>query len=221
MPKEIRASAQPLQSENGGKTVAGYAAVFNSPTSICDMWSEVIEPGAFTDTLRSNQDVLALYSHELERLLGRESAGTLRLKEDETGLAVEIDLPDTSDGRDVGVLISRGDLKGMSFGFCVTKQEWDETVTPPKRTIMAWICTRSRSPLIRPIRTRRSAWPSWRKRAAVVRSATRKPLRCGSRPAGQSPNRNSAASAADTSRAGSASPSKRRLGNAISTRMDK
>lgn len=137
MPKEIRASAQPLQSENGGKTVAGYAAVFNSPTNICDMWIEVIEPGAFTDTLRSNQDVLALYSHELERLLGRESAGTLRLKEDEKGLAVEIDLPDTTDGRDVGTLIQRGDLKGMSFGFCVTKQEWDETVDPPKRTIMA------------------------------------------------------------------------------------
>jgi HK97 family phage prohead protease len=73
----------------------------------------------------------------LERLLGRESAGTLRLKQDDKGLAVEIDLPDTSDGRDVGVLIQRGDLKGMSFGFSVTKQEWDETVTPPKRTIMA------------------------------------------------------------------------------------
>jgi HK97 family phage prohead protease len=137
MPKEIRASAQPLQSENGGKTVAGYAAVFNSPTDIGGMWTEVVQPGAFTDTLANDQDVLALYSHELERLLGRESAGTLRLKQDDKGLAVEIDLPDTSDGRDVGVLIQRGDLKGMSFGFSVTKQEWDETVTPPKRTIMA------------------------------------------------------------------------------------
>lgn len=139
MPKEIRASAQPVAVEGeGSKTIVGYAAVFNSPTDICGIWTEVIEPGAFTDTLRSNsRDVLALYSHELERLLGRQSAGTLRLKEDDKGLAVEIDLPDTSDGRDVAVLVERGDLKGMSFGFCVTKQEWDETVTPAKRTIMA------------------------------------------------------------------------------------
>jgi phage head maturation protease len=35
------------------------------------MWTEVVEPGAFTETLRSGRDVLALYSHELERLLGR------------------------------------------------------------------------------------------------------------------------------------------------------
>jgi HK97 family phage prohead protease len=138
MPREIRASAQPLAVKgDGAKTIAGYAAVFNSPTSICDMWTEVVVPGAFTEALRSDRDVLALYSHELERLLGRQSAGTLRLTEDDRGLAVEIDLPDTSDGRDVGVLVERGDLKGMSFGFCVTKQEWDETVTPPKRTIMA------------------------------------------------------------------------------------
>lgn len=135
MQREIRASAQPLNVS--GKTIGGYAAVFNSPTDIGGEWQEVIAPGAFTETLRSGQDVLALYSHELERLLGRRSAGTLRLSEDDKGLAVEIDLPDTTDGRDVGVLIERGDLKGMSFGFMVTKQEWDETVSPPRRTIFA------------------------------------------------------------------------------------
>jgi len=135
MQREIRATTAPLNVN--GKTIGGYAAVFNSPTDIGGEWQEVIAPGAFTETLRSGQDVLALYSHELERLLGRRSAGTLRLTEDDKGLAVEIDLPDTSDGRDVGVLIERGDLKGMSFGFMVTKQEWDETITPPRRTIFA------------------------------------------------------------------------------------
>lgn len=133
---EKRAAAQPVAVE--GMTVAGYAAVFNSPADIGDMWQEVIAPGAFAETLRdANNDVLALYSHEIERLLGRRSSGTLRLNEDTKGLAIEIDLPDTSDGRDVATLIKRGDLKGMSFGFCVTHDEWDETVTPPKRTIHA------------------------------------------------------------------------------------
>lgn len=132
---EKRAASQPVAVE--GMTVAGYAAVFNSPADIGDMWQEVVAPGAFAETLRSDSDVLALYSHEIERLLGRQSSGTLRLSEDERGLSVEIDLPDTSDGRDVATLIKRGDLKGMSFGFCVTHDEWDETTTPPKRTIHA------------------------------------------------------------------------------------
>ena len=136
MPKhEIRSNAAPLVAD--GQTVAGYAAVFDSPTDVAGIWTEIVKPGAFRDALASGQDILALYSHELERLLGRRSSGTLRLAEDDKGLKVEIDLPDTTDGRDVGALMQRGDLKGMSFGFCVTKQEWDETTTPPTRTIMA------------------------------------------------------------------------------------
>lgn len=132
MKREIRSSGDVTVA---GSTVAGYAAVFNSPTDICGCWIETIKPGAFRDSLAAGQDVLALYSHELERLLGRRSAGTLRLTEDDKGLRVEIDLPDTTDGRDVQALITRGDLKGMSFGFCVTKQTWDETTEPTTRTI--------------------------------------------------------------------------------------
>jgi uncharacterized protein len=135
MPREIRANSQPVAAKGDGKTVGGYAALFGTPAEIGGCWIEMIERGAFTETLKSNRDVLALYSHRLERLLGRRSAGTLRVVEDDKGLGIEIDLPDTSDGRDVGVLVERGDLKGMSIGFVVTKQEWDETVTPPKRTI--------------------------------------------------------------------------------------
>lgn len=138
MTRERRSNADALAvaPETEGRTVKGYAVIFDSPADICGMWVEQIRPGAFTQTLRSNRDVLALYSHRLERLLGRRSSGTLRLAEDARGLAVEIDLPDTADGRDVGVLVERGDLKGMSFGFMVTKQEWDETVSPPTRTII-------------------------------------------------------------------------------------
>lgn len=139
MDRETRTLSRPLEVRAAGtvKTIVGYAAVFNSPTNIGDSWVETIQPGAFSETLASGQDVLALYSHEIERLLGRRSNGTLRLVEDARGLAVEIDLPDTTDGRDVAVLVERGDLKGMSFGFCVTKQTWDETTAPPTRTIAA------------------------------------------------------------------------------------
>ena len=118
-----------------GRTIAGYAAVFGSTADIGDSFREIIAPGAFSGTL--GNDVMALIGHDRNRVLGRTTAGTLRLSEDETGLAVEIDLPDTTDGRDLAVLIERGDVSGMSFGFVVTKQSWDETGPVPTRTIEA------------------------------------------------------------------------------------
>jgi len=121
--------------EDGAKvTVAGYAAVFGTVADIGGAFREVIERGAFTETLKT-ADVRAYFGHDRTRLLGRSSSGTLRLKEDAKGLAVEIDLPDTSSGRDVRELIARGDLTGMSFGFMVTRQEWDETGDVSTRTI--------------------------------------------------------------------------------------
>lgn len=125
---EVRATEQ-------GRTIGGYAAVFNSEADIGGYFREVIAPGAFADAL--SQDVRALVDHDSGRVIGRTKAGTLRLKQDDTGLAVEIDLPDTTDGRDLGTLIERGDVSGMSFGFVVTKQSWDETQDPPLRTIEA------------------------------------------------------------------------------------
>lgn len=128
---ELRAVSS---ASNGPGTVAGYAAVFNSEADIGGYWREVIAPGAFTATLQ-NDDILAYSAHDSARILGRTSSGTLRLREDSQGLSVEIDLPDTTDGRDVAELVRRGDLKGMSFGFVVTKEQWDETLDPPVRTI--------------------------------------------------------------------------------------
>ena len=128
--------APELRADETRRTIAGYAAVFGGEADIGGYFREVIAPGAFTKTLQS-ADVRAYFDHDRGRVLGRSSSGTLRLREDETGLAVEIDLPDTSDGRDVETLIARGDIDGMSFGFMVTHDEWNETVDPPVRTIHA------------------------------------------------------------------------------------
>ncbi len=128
-PLDVRAAG------DSGKKVGGYAAVFNSEADIGGYFREVIAPGAFKEAIK--QDVRALIDHDSGRVIGRTSAGTLRLSEDAIGLAIEIDLPDTSDGRDLAISIERGDISGMSFGFVVTKQSWDETVDPPTRTIEA------------------------------------------------------------------------------------
>lgn len=117
MTLEIRA-ATGLQQPSPGK-LAGYAAVFDSPADL-GQFVEVIRPGAFASSLRSNPGgICALYDHERRSILGRVSAGTLRLHEDAHGLAFELDLPDTTVGRDLAVLVQRGDVAGCSFGFVV------------------------------------------------------------------------------------------------------
>jgi len=118
---------------DGKRTLKGYAAVFNSEAVIGGYMREVIAPGAFKAALKG--DVRALVDHDSGRIIGRTKSGTLRLSEDAKGLAVEIDVPDTRDGNDLWTLVERGDLDAMSFGFAVTKQEWDETGDMPLRTI--------------------------------------------------------------------------------------
>ena len=66
--------------------------------------------------------MLALFNHSNDHVLGRSTIGTLRLSSDDQGLAVEIDPPDTQPGRDLSVLVSRGDITGMSFAFTVEPQ---------------------------------------------------------------------------------------------------
>jgi len=79
----------------------------------------VIRAGAFRDTLDTGRDVVALVDHDPKAVLGRTRTRTLRLAEDTRGLAFELDLPDTTTGRDVLTLAERGDIGGMSFGFNV------------------------------------------------------------------------------------------------------
>jgi HK97 family phage prohead protease len=115
MELEIRTAAG-ISSPSPGK-LAGYAATFDSPADLGE-FVETVRPGAFTRALAERKDgILGLYDHERRSVLGRTGAGTLRLREDARGLAFELDLPDTGLGRDVAVLVGRGDVSGCSFAF--------------------------------------------------------------------------------------------------------
>ncbi len=107
-----------------GRRLVGYAAVFNTPTNIAD-FVETIAPRAFAASLADGHDVLGLVDHDSGRLLGRTRTRTLRLSEDGKGLTFEIDVPDTTLGRDVLALAERGDLGGASFAFSVQREKWD------------------------------------------------------------------------------------------------
>jgi HK97 family phage prohead protease len=115
---EQRIAVQDLEirAEGNGMTLRGYAAVFNSPSQPLP-FIETIERGAFADSLKSRNDVKLLWNHDTGIVLGSTRAGTLRLTEDERGLLVEADLPDTQAGRDASVSIQRGDVTAFSFGF--------------------------------------------------------------------------------------------------------
>lgn len=121
---ELRASAE------SPNTLVGHAAVFNTPVDIGGMFgtfTERIAPGAFAKTIKDKADVRALFNHEPDNILARTTSGTLKLSEDATGLAVEIDMPDTTLGRDLMTSIKREDISQMSFAFQVVKEEWDDT----------------------------------------------------------------------------------------------
>jgi hypothetical protein len=117
---EVRAT------EGKAATILGHAALFNSKSVYMMGFRETIEPGAFKDSLTG--DIRALWQHDTARVLGRTKSGTLRLWEDDQGLAFELNPPDTQDGRDAVTLIERGDVDQMSFGFNVPPggDSWSE-----------------------------------------------------------------------------------------------
>lgn len=107
-------------------TIVGYAAVYEAETVIFNMFREKLRRGAFRRAVEARQDVRALFNHNPDFLLGRVGAGTLRLHDDDHGLRVEIDPPNTPTGREVVELIRRGDIYGMSFGFIPTRVSWEQ-----------------------------------------------------------------------------------------------
>jgi HK97 family phage prohead protease len=108
------------------RKIVGYAAVFDKPSE--DMgFIEYVRKGAFKKAI-GKSDARALFNHDTDTLpLGRQSAGTLILREDETGLYYEIIPPDTQSARDLMTSIDRGDVRESSYGFTVAVDEWDFT----------------------------------------------------------------------------------------------
>lgn len=115
------------RAEIDGNKLGGYASVFDQTTDLGWMGHERIARDAFDAVLADpSTDVRALWNHDPMFLLGRQSAGTLRVSADSSGLAYEVDLPDTSYARDLRQLVERGDLTGASFGFIPGEWAWDE-----------------------------------------------------------------------------------------------
>src|ERR1041384_2885453 len=119
-------TATELRAKSGNTPrIVGHAAVFNQLSEDLGGFREKIAPGAFAETIK-NADIRALWNHDPNFPLARTKSGTLKLSEDNTGLAIDAELPETTFARDLLKSIERGDVDQMSFGFSVLLdgQKW-------------------------------------------------------------------------------------------------
>lgn len=111
--RELRAEGDGAETK-----IRGYAALYNVLSDDLGGFREQIATGAFTRAAKED-DVRALVNHDPSLIIGRTKAGTLTLRDDDTGLWFELTPPDTQVGRDIVTSIRRGDIDQMSFGFRV------------------------------------------------------------------------------------------------------
>jgi HK97 family phage prohead protease len=142
--------------EDGGLHFEGYAAVFNSRSEDLGGFTEIVAPGAFKRSLQSRNDVKLLFDHNPANVLASTRAGTMTLSEDARGLKVVASLAPTTLGRDISVLIKRGDIDSMSFGFSVIRDSWDENGT--ERTLNS----------VRIMEASIVSWPAYKGTAGTV-----------------------------------------------------
>ena len=120
-----------------GRTLSGLAVPYGKwSREISDglgrSFTERIQAGAFRDSL--SEDIKLFFNHDMRMPLARTRSGSLTIEERSTGIHFSAELPDTTLGNDVRVLMQRGDLSGeMSFGFYVDAEEWNAKRT--QRTV--------------------------------------------------------------------------------------
>lgn len=113
-----------VRAEGDGMTFTGYASVFNSPSEDLGGFVEYVAPGAFKRSLQSRNEVKLLWNHDSGEPLASLRGGTMQLVEDNRGLKVTAQLPNTTRGRDIAELLRTKVIDSMSFGFNVIRDSW-------------------------------------------------------------------------------------------------
>lgn len=113
------------KTDDGSVILAGMPIVYGKASEDIG-FIEYINIGAATKALKRS-DIRGLYGHNSDSLLplGRQSAKTLRVKEIDEGVTIEIDPPKRNPFVDALIeSIERGDIREMSFGFSVKEDDW-------------------------------------------------------------------------------------------------
>jgi HK97 family phage prohead protease len=118
-----RRAALELRAEGDGRTLLGLAAPYGVTTQLGQI-GEQYARGAFTDTLRSDSDVMLLLDHSLSQLLARRANGSLELQDTPEGLRFRAELIETSLADDVIAAVRAGLYRGASAGFYIVRESW-------------------------------------------------------------------------------------------------
>lgn len=111
---------------------SGYGAVFGN----IDSGGDIIEPGAFTNTLAEGWErvkILALHN-DCWLPIGR----PLELREDVNGLFLSAKVSDTSMGKDIKVLLKDGVLNELSIGYDPVVFDYDSDGIRHLREVKLW-----------------------------------------------------------------------------------
>jgi HK97 family phage prohead protease len=161
---EVRAS------EGDSPRIAGTAIPYNGLSlPIFGLFRERFASGAFTESLENSDiDLMSYWGHDINKPLGRRSAGTLSVTDTDSGLDYEVTPGEATWQVDAVRAVRRRDVKGTSIRFWVERAE-DEIWTEDPETGL-WIRTIKRALLYELSPTADPAYPQT---SASVRSAER------------------------------------------------
>jgi HK97 family phage prohead protease len=150
--------------DDGKKYVEGYAIkweMLSVPLGYWYKFREKFRAGAFDEYLNAGNDTKFLVDHDTGKILGRSKKGTLTLRSDPTGLWYSLEIPNTSLGQDAHEDVRTGNKDGISVGFKMLAEEWDESdETNVIRTVI-----KANLPEIS-----LTAWPAYEQTSASTRS---------------------------------------------------
>ncbi len=102
-----------------GRTMEGYASVFNYPIESGKDHTTFVRPGAFTKTLKENRaQIQVLFNHGMDPRYGLLPIGTAEvMQEDKRGLWTEVELHDGPDNDNIRAALASGSLRAQSIQF--------------------------------------------------------------------------------------------------------
>lgn len=128
--------------ESGQGIITGTPVVFNQDAVIRDWAGQFIEriaPEALNKT--DMKDVRLFVNHDMGKIAlarSKNGNGTMRFEVGDNGLnfVANLDIENNTEARALHSAVMRGDMDGMSFGFRVGGDKWDDIESDcPTRTI--------------------------------------------------------------------------------------
>ena len=124
-----------VEIRNNSVTLDGYVNVVDRESrelpSPRGLFKEIIVPRTFEKALNATNNVDLLFNHDETRKLGSTSEGNLQLYEDNVGLRAIATITD----QEVIQKAMNNELRGWSFGFIATGDEWREVDGVQKRYV--------------------------------------------------------------------------------------